>query len=150
LKRIAELGGYFVESYSPSPLVGYPGALAVNFAAERGNWPTILGKVERAAVDAGGDGRMGTWAYPFDYVSSAALAEFGKRVVEGTARLDNIKDLIDCYAKYTPGAKWNAGYRTDARSEKIVLLYQDTYILGRGYMNTTDIEVPEKYIGIGR
>jgi hypothetical protein len=27
--------------------------------------------------------------------------------------------------------------------------YQDTYILGKGYMGTTGIEIPEKYLMIG-
>ena len=29
-----------------------------------------------------------------------------------------------------------------------MLVYEDTYILGKGYMGTTSIEVPEKYMKI--
>ena len=154
LKRVAELGGYFIEADLPSPLMGYPGALGIDLSAEKGDWPAILKKVESAVVDAGGKERMGTWAYSYGYTTSAALAEFGKRIVEGTAKLDSLKDLVECYNKYTPGAKWNAGYYTDAgtgvRNRKFGLVHQDTYIFGKGYMGMTDVEVPEKYFSISK
>ena len=154
LKRIAELGGYFVEADSPSPLMGYPGALGVDLAGEKGDWPAILKKVEETVEKAGGAGRMGTWAYSFGYTNSAAMAEFGKRIVEGRARLDSMKDLIACYDDLTPGAKWNASYYTDAgtgvSNKKMVLVRQDTYVFGKGYLGVADVEVPEKYFQISR
>ncbi|MBQ7263385.1 MAG: DUF3798 domain-containing protein, partial [Synergistaceae bacterium] len=154
LKRIAELGAIFIEPDVPSPLMGYPGAFGIDLSGEQGDWPAILKKVEDAVVAAGGGGRMGTWAYSFGYTNSAALAEFGKRVVEGSAKLDSLEDLIACYGAYTPGASWNANYYVDAgtgvRDEKMVLMYQDTYVLGKGYMGTTKVDVPEKYYDIKR
>ena len=154
LKRIAELGGYFIEADIPSPLMGYPGAFGIDFAKEKGDWPAILKKLEDAVVAAGGGGRMGTWAFSMGYTHTAALAEFGKRVVEGQAKLDSLKDLIACYNDITPGATWNASYFVDAgtgvRNKKMVLLYQDTYMLGRGFMGTTSVEVPEKYYSVNK
>ena len=154
LKRIAELGGYFVEADSPSPLMGYPGALGVDLAREKGDWPAILKKVEEAVVKAGGGERMGTWVYSYGYTTSAAMAEFGKRIVEGRAKLDSMKDLIACYDDLTPGAKWNASYYTDAgtgvSNRKMVLVRQDTYVFGKGYLGVADVEVPEKYFQIAR
>ena len=154
LKRIAELGGYFVEADSPSPLMGYPGALGVDLAQEKGDWPAILKKVEEAVVKAGGGERMGTWVYSYGYTTSAAMAEFGKRIVEGKAKLDSMKDLIACYDDLTPGAKWNASYYTDAgtgvSNKKMVLVRQDTYVFGKGYLGVADVEVPEKYFQIAR
>lgn len=154
LKRIAELGGYFVEADSPSPLMGYPGALGVDLAQEKGDWPAILKKVEEAVVKAGGGERMGTWVYSYGYTTSAAMAEFGKRIVEGKAKLDSMKDLIACYDDLTPGAKWNASYYTDAgtgvSNRKMVLVRQDTYVFGKGPLGVADVEVPEKYFQIAR
>lgn len=154
LKRIAELGGYFVEADSPSPLMGYPGALGVDLAQEKGDWPAILKKVEEAVVKAGGGERMGTWVYSYGYTTSAAMAEFGKRIVEGKAKLESMKDLIACYDDLTPGAKWNASYYTDAgtgvSNKKMVLVRQDTYVFGKGYLGVADVEVPEKYFQISR
>ena len=152
LKRIAELGGYFVEADLPSPLMGYPGALGIDLSQEKGDWPAILKKVEEAVEKAGGKGRMGTWAYSYGYTSSAALAEYGKRIVEGKAKSGNLKDLIACYNEFTPGAKWNASYYTDAgtgvRNKKMVMVRKDTYVLGKGYLGVADVEVPEKYFKI--
>ena len=154
LKRIAELGGYFIEADIPSPLMGYPGAFGIDFAKEKGDWPAILKKLEDAVVAAGGGGRMGTWAFSLGYTHTAALTEFGKRVVEGQAKLDSLKDLIACYNDVTPGATWNASYFVDAwtgvRNKKMVLLYQDTYMLGKGFMGTTSVEVPEKYYNVSK
>ena len=154
LKRIAELGGVFVEASLPSPVMGYPGALGIDLSKEKGDWGAIMKKVEEAIVSSGGAGRMGTWAYSYGYTNSAALAEFGKRIVEGKANVDSMKDLIACYNEFTPGAGWNASYYTDAgtgvRNRKMVMVYQDTYIFGKGYLGLTDEEVPEKYYGIKR
>ena len=65
-----------------------------------------------------------TCALPISH--SAGLGEFGKRIVEGKAKLDNMKDLIACYNEVSPGSTWNAGYYTDAgtgvRNRKYVLL----------------------------
>ena len=154
LKRIAELGGCFIEADIPSPLMGYPGALGIDLSKEKGDWPAILKKIEKAVVEAGGGGRMGTWAYSYGYTNSAALVEFAKRVVEGKAKLDSLKDLLACYDEFTPGAKWNGSYYTDAgtgvRNRKMALVYQDTYVLGKGYLGIADVEVPEKYYSISK
>ena len=154
LKRIAEQGGYFVEADLPSPLMGYPGALGIDLSQERGNWPAILKKVEEAVEKAGGKGRMGTWAFSYGYTTTVALAEFGKRVVEGNAKADNMGDLIGCFNAFTPGAKWNASYYTDAgtgvSNKKMVMVRQDTYVLGKGYLGVADVEAPEKYFKVTR
>ena len=154
LKRIAELGGYFVEADLPSPLMGYPGALGIDLSQERGDWPAILKKVEEAVDKAGGKGRMGTWAFSYGYTTTAALAEFGRRVVEEKAKVDSLKDLVACYGEFTPGAKWSANYYTDAgtdiRNRKMVMVRQDTYVLGKGYLGVADVEVPEAYFKVTR
>lgn len=152
LKRVAELGGFFVEADLPSPLMGYPGALGIDLSKEAGNWPAILKKVEDAVIAAGGAKRMGTWAYSYGYTTTAGLGEFAKRIIEGVAKLDNFKDLMDSYMKFTPGAEWNGSYYVDmATGEKKmnhVLLYQDTYVFGLGYLGMTKETVPEKYFNI--
>ncbi|HDP76742.1 MAG TPA: DUF3798 domain-containing protein [Mesotoga infera] len=150
LKRVAELGGYFIEADLPSPLMGYPGALGVSFTEEEtGNWPAILAKVEEAVVDKGGAGRMGTWAYSLGYTTTAALAEHAKNVIEGKCEVDDFDAIMAAFAEYTPGAAWNGSYYVDAdgiEQENYLLIYQDTYIFGKGYMGITEIEVPEKFL----
>ena len=152
LKRIAELGGFFVEADLPSPLMGYPGALGIDLSKEAGNWPAILKKVEDAVIAAGGAKRMGTWAYSYGYTTTAGLGEFAKRIIEGVAKLDSFKDLLDAYMKFTPGAEWNGSYYIDMatgeQKKNHVLLYQDTYVFGLGYLGMTKEIVPEKYFKI--
>jgi hypothetical protein len=151
LKRVAELGAIFIEPDLPSPIMGYPGAFGIDLTAEAGDWAAILKKVEEVVVAEGGSGRMGTWAYSYNFTSTEALAEFGKRVAEGTASIDSFDDLMECYSKYTPGAEWNGSYYIDAAGvEKTnhVMLYQDTYVFGTGYLGMTDEEVPAKYLEI--
>jgi hypothetical protein len=152
LVQVAKNGALFVEPDLPSPLMGYPGAFGIDLQNEAGDWPAILKKVESAVTEAGGSGRMGTWAFSYGWSTTCALAEFGKNIVEGTAKLEDLDGLWAAYAKFTPGANWNgSAYKdpnTGASSDNIILVYQDTYVFGRGYMNVTSLEIPEKYLSI--
>lgn len=148
LKRVAELGAIFVEPDLPSPIMGYPGAFGIDLKDEAGDWPAILAAVEKVVVARGGGGRMGTWAYSFNYTTTAALSELAYRTLQGTASLDSFDDLMDCFQKYTPGAAWNGSYYSDVEGNEInnyILIYQDTYVFGRGYLGQTDEVVPAKY-----
>ncbi len=153
LKQLLAYGGYFVEADLPSPLMGYPGALGLDLSKEAGDFPAILKAVEAAVVAKGGAGRFGTWAYSYGYTVTAGLGEFAKRVVEGKAKKDSMKDVFDALEKYTPGAKWNGAYYTDlntgVRARNQILVYMDTYIFGKGYLPTTQQKVPDKYYTIG-
>ncbi|MGL4628742.1 MAG: DUF3798 domain-containing protein [Cetobacterium sp.] len=152
LKRVAELGGYFVEADLPSPTMGYPGALGIQFSEdEKGNWPKILEKVEKSVADKGAAGRMGTWAYSYNFSVTLSLVDLAKEVIEGKAEIDNFDALKSVLDKNTPGAEWNGSNYVDVRGvekENFYLLYQDTYVLGKGYLKMTELEVPEKYFSI--
>ncbi len=152
LKQIAKYGGIFVEPDLPSPLMGYPGALGIDLKDEAGDFPAIMKTVEQAVIDAGGKGRMGTWSYSFGWSTVCALAEYGKRITEGEAKLYRLKDLWACYDKYTPGAQWMGSeyfdVATQVKMRNFLLVYQDTYVFGNGYMGITQVQVPEKYMTI--
>jgi hypothetical protein len=142
----------FVEADLPSPLMGYPGALGIDLTAETGNFPAILKKVEEAVVAKGGAGKFGTWAFSYGFTVSAGLGEFAKRILDGQAAVNNLNDLYAALGEFTPGARWNGGYYVDAntgvRARNQILIYMDTYIMGKGYLPTTEQTVPEKYYGI--
>lgn len=75
LKKITELGGYYVQT--DSPLQGYAGALGIDLSKEKGDWKAILAKIEKAVVAKGGKGRLATWPIPLATASpppSAKLA----------------------------------------------------------------------------
>lgn len=149
VKQVAKYGAIFVEADLPSPTMGYPGALGVEFEeSDKGDWLKILKKVEDKVIEAGGAGRMGTWAYSVSYSCLAALGEHAKRVIEGKSELLDKGDIMDAFSKYTPGAVWNSSYYVDAddiERKNFFLVYQDTYIFGRGYLNMASVIVPEKY-----
>jgi hypothetical protein len=152
LKQLFTYGGMFVEADLPSPLMGYPGALGIDLSAEAGDFPAILKKVENAVVAKGGAGKFGTWAFSYCFTASAGLGEFAKRILDGKAKADSMQDLYSALGEFTPGAKWNGGYYIDAntgvRAKNQVLIYMDTYIMGKGFLPTTAQKVPEKYYNI--
>ena len=153
IKRVAESkAGVFPESDFPSPLMGYPGALGLSLTAEKGNFPAIVKKINDALVAKGAGGRLGTWSYSCGFSFVEGLAELGKRVVEGKAKVTNSKDIFAALGKYTPGAKWNGTFYTDlstgAKSKNMMLVYMDTYVFGKGYLRTTDLKIPGKYYTI--
>jgi hypothetical protein len=96
---------------------------------------------------------MGTWVYSVGFIQTAGMTEFGRLIAEGGAKITDTKTLLECYGKFSPGARWNGAYFMDAVTAKPVrnyfLIYQDTYIFGRGYMGMTGVEIPEKYLLIG-
>lgn len=147
LKKITELGGYYVQT--DSPLQGYAGALGIDLSKEKGDWKAILAKIEKAVVAKGGKGRLATWAYPSGYCITAALGEIGKRVVEKRAKLNRQADVMKAFAVFSPGMTWNSSAYTDAatgvKMKNFLLIYQDTYVFGRGPLGMDKIKVPEKY-----
>ena len=154
LKQLLTYGGYFIEADLPSPLMGYPGALGIDLTEAGGDFEKILAAVEAAVVEQGGAGRFGTWAFSYGYTVSAGLAQHAYNVITGVSELDEIDDISEAYAVFSPGANWNGSSYTNAetgvKSENIFLVYQDTYIMGDPghYMGSTEIEVPEKYFTV--
>ena len=152
LKKVAELGAIFVEPDLPSPIMGYPGAFGIDLKAEAGNWPAILKKVEKVVIAKGGAKRMGTWAFSYGYTAAEGLVEYGKQVVEGTMKKDNLTDVIKAFSIYTPGAEWNGSLYLDRVSgseiKNHVMVYQDTYVFGQGYLGNSKEVVPAKYKAI--
>lgn len=152
IRQVIEYGGIFVEASLPSPLLGYPGALGIDLKNEQGDFPAIMKKVEEVVVAKGGGGRMGTWSYSFPYSSSVGLVQHAINVIDGKSKMTNLKDIFNAFGKYTPGAKWAGSYYVDGstgvKMNNFVLLLQDTYIFGKGYIHSADIDVPEKFLKI--
>ena len=153
LKQIAAHGGCFIEADLPSPTMGYPGALGIEFTDdEKGNWPKILEKVEKAVVDAGGSARMGTWAYSYNFSGIEGLTDLAVKSIESGDRDFTLDKVLASLDTATPGSKWNGSLMKNNNGVDIpnsFFVYQDTYIFGKGYMGITSVEVPEKYGKIG-
>lgn len=150
LRGIASGGAIFVEQDLPSPIMGYPGAFSVDLSGEAGDWPAINKKVEDVVVEKGGSGRMGTWAYSLGYSTTIGAVDLVIDVLDGKKELTNIDDIKSAIGNYTEGANWMGSYYVDrASGEEMtnhVLVSQDTYVYGKGYLGMDKVEVPEKYL----
>ena len=153
IKQIAAYGGIFVEAELPSPTMGYPGALGVEFTDdEKGNWSKILEKVEKSVIAAGGSGRMGTWTYSYSFAGVIGLTDLAIKSIESGDRDFTLDKLLASLDTATPGSKWNGSLMKDNKGVEVhnaFFVYQDTYIFGKGYMGTATVEIPEKYNNIG-
>ena len=157
LKRLTEdKGGYFIEADLPSPLMGYPGALGIDLADVSGDFPAILKRVEDTVIAKGAGGRMGTWTYSYGFTNSLGLGELAiKYAKEGVTggrsfrRHFKKEDVFAAYNAATPGSTWSGGYYVDVATGKEkknhVLVFEDLYIFGKGYMHMTEVPVPDKY-----
>lgn len=149
LKQLLAYGGYFIEADLPSPLMGYPGALGLDLSAEAGDFAAIVKKVESSIVAKGGSGRFGTWAFSYGYTVTAALTQHAINIVEGNSELLKLSDIMKAFGQFTPGAQWNGSAYTDVatgvRAKNHILIYQDTYMMGKGFMGTPEVVVPDKY-----
>ena len=148
IKRIVDnKAGYYSFGDMPSPIKGFPGALNVDLTAEKGNWPAIVNKIEKAAVEKGVGGRLGTWKYSVAFMHGLGLGEFAKRVVEGEAKITSGKDLVAAYEAYTPGTKWNIDTYVEAATQRrlrnFFTIWQAPYVLGSGYVDLSDVTVPD-------
>ena len=59
------------------------------------------------------------------------------------------EDVFAAYNAATPGSTWSGGYYVDVATGKEkknhVLVFEDLYIFGKGYMHMTEVPVPDKY-----
>lgn len=149
IKGILENGGYFIEADLPSPTMGYPEALGLEIIRkDKENWPVLLSKIEKEVIEKGGTGRMGTWAYAYKFTSALALTDHVKNVIDKKAKINDLNAIMEEYKKNTPGASWNGSKLKDSKGnimENFIMVYQDTYIFGKGYLNMTNVTVPEKF-----
>ncbi|MDR1081553.1 MAG: DUF3798 domain-containing protein [Deltaproteobacteria bacterium] len=149
---ISDSSGFFIEADIPSAVMGFPEALGVDVAPLMGQWPELLKTVEDAVTARGAGGRLGTWAYPLGFTQSAGLIEFGKLLAEGRSQIYDVGAIIESLGLFSPGAHWAGTFLNDPVTGNMVrnylLVYQDTYVFGKGYIATTKVDVPEKYFSI--
>ncbi|EJP19811.1 PF12683 family protein [Peptostreptococcaceae bacterium AS15] len=150
LRGIAAGGAIFVEQDLPSPIMGYPGAFSIDLKDVAGDWQAINKKVEEKVVAVGGKDRMGSWAYSLGYSEVLGAVDLAKDVLDGKKELTKIEDVKSAIAKYTEGANWMGSYYVDRatgkKKENHILVAQDDYVYGKGYLGMDKVEVPEKYL----
>lgn len=149
LRGIAAGGALFVEQDLPSPIMGYPGAFSVDLKDVAGDWPAINKRVEEKVIEKGGKDRMGTWAYSLGYSTTLGAVDLAIDAIEGKKDLTKLEDVVSALGAHTEGAKWMANYYVDRgtgeEKKNHILVSQDTYVYGKGYLGMDKVEVPEKY-----
>jgi hypothetical protein len=150
LKQIAAYGGLYVQT--DSPLQGYAGAFGIDLSKEKGDWKAILAKIEKTVVAKGASGRLVTWPYPSGYCVVAGLGEYAKNVIQNKAKLGNAADIMKALATFSPGVDWNStaysDISTQVRMRNFLLVYQDSYVFGKGAMGMDQVTIPRKYFTI--
>lgn len=152
LRGVAAGGAIFVEQDLPSPIMGYPKAFSVDIKDMAGDWQAINSAVEKAVIEKGGDKRMGTWAYSLGYSVTLGALDHIMEVLKGNSEITDRDKLIAAIESHTEGAKWMAENYVDRASgetkDNHILVSQDTYVYGRGYLGMDKVEVPEKYLNL--
>jgi hypothetical protein len=142
-------GGIFLGNDRSSSLLGYPEVFGLDSSKDGGDFPGAMKKLEAAVVKAGGSGRFSARTYPEGFGWTAALGELARRVVDGKAKKDEIRDFSDCLGKYAPGVAWRVSYYVDpvtgVRAKNHILVDEDAYVFGKGPLGSSRIEVPNKY-----
>jgi len=152
LRGVAAGGAIFVEPDLPSPIMGYPGAFSVKLDDIAGDWEKILDRVEDEVVEAGGSGRMGTWAYSLGYTSTIGMVDFVDQVLHGKQDITDQDGVTEVLGTYTDGSNWMGSKMVDRASgetlDNFVLIAQDTYVFGKGYLGMDEVEVDDKYLNL--
>ena len=151
IQGVVEHGGYFVEADESSPTLGYPEVLGVDPTPMGSDWPKLLEALSEAAVAKGAGGRLGTWTASLHYAHLTSLVEIGRLAATGAGSVHDDALLARLYADSSPTAPWKMETYADAAFElihNVRLAYQDTYVLGRGYLGADKVEIDPKYKAI--
>jgi hypothetical protein len=121
-------------------------ALGVDLSPALGDAAKEKRILETAAKAAGMSGRLGLWDASYSRASAAGLAEYAARLASGKARKDDQGDLAASLDARSGGSAWilrpYADPETGVKSANRVLLSQDIYVLGRGYLQNALVNVP--------
>lgn len=152
LKQVIDNGAIYAENDTPTPLIGFAAALSLDLKDVAGDFPAITKRIEEAVVAKGDGGRVAVAPFSFSYCNSAALGEFAKSVIDGNAKIDDTKALIEAFNTLTPGGNWITTNYKDVKTGEVkknyLLVLEDSYVFGKGYTGSTNTPVPEKYLNI--
>jgi hypothetical protein len=145
-------GGIVVDAAGAATRASYAAALGLALSSAKGDPKKELRLLEDAVGSVGERGRLGLWEAGYSESSARGLGEFAMRVCRGESRKDEVKDLVSALDSRSSGAGWLADYDIDpgtgVRSANRVLLRQDVYVLGKGYLQSALQAVPAKYLAM--
>jgi hypothetical protein len=145
-------GGIVAEAAGETTRAACAQALGIDLSEAKGDPLKERRLLEKAAIGLGMSGRLGLWDSGYAEESTRGLGEFAMRVCSGAARKDELKGLVAALDARSGGAAWLADYDVDpdtgVKSSNRVLLRQDVYVLGKGYLQSALQAVPSKYLAL--
>jgi len=145
--------GIVAEAAGEATRAAYAEALGVDLTEAKGDAVKEKRLLENAAEALGMRGRLGLWDSGYGEASLRGLGEFAMRVGAGTARKDDLKALLSALDARSGGAAWLADYDVDpdtgVKSANHVLVRQDIYVLGSGYLQSALQSTPTEYFSLG-
>jgi hypothetical protein len=143
-------GGMVVDAAGSATTEAYAEALGVDLSGAKGDAKKERALIEGAAAAVGMKGRLGLWDLSIDEAIVPGLAEYAIRAIKGSAAKAQPKDLAA--ALDAGGSLWLAEYDVDpstgVKSANRVLLRQDVYVLGKGYLQSALQQTPGKFLRI--
>jgi hypothetical protein len=142
---IRDRRAFVIEEDIPSISEGLCVALGLDPASR---WQADAYKaVEKAAIALGAAGRFGAWIRGWGETAIDAAVAHLAAVFDGKARVDSIDSVASALASTNQGSVWRVGYYPDAFSgvdaRSHLLVYQDPYVFGRGFLSLTKYETPK-------
>lgn len=143
-------GGILIDAGGAATVQAYAEALGVDLSLAKGDAKKERRLVEAALDSVGMKGKLCSWDLAYGRGSASGLGEFAMRVARGEAKKDEINDLRAALDARSGGAAWMAEYDVDAvtgvKSLNRVLVRQDLYALGSGYLQSALQPIPPKYL----
>lgn len=117
IRAVLQTKTIFPEQCCPSPLHGYPGALAIEIREEeKGNIPLIIQKIKEKIAAEGASGRFATWAAPINMVFVQAGIELALERLNKSLdfkNLEAVNTVLDKTAGVKTTLKW---YETEKKT----------------------------------
>jgi hypothetical protein len=146
-------GGIVAEAAGEATRTAWAKALGVDFSEAKGDPLKERRLLERAAESLGLEGRLGLWDSGYGEASVRGLGEFAMRASSGAARKDDLKVFASALDARSGGAAWIADYAVDpdsgVKSANHLLIRQDVYVLGRGYLQSALQSAPPELLALG-
>jgi hypothetical protein len=146
-------GAILADSAGAATRAAYAAALGLDLSPAKGDAKRERSLIEASLMLVGGRGRFGLWEADYGCASVEGLGEFASEVALGTATKDDLKALVKALDSRSSDSAWLAAYDTDpdtgVAASNHILLRQDIYVLGSGYLQSALQLVPSKYLRIG-
>jgi hypothetical protein len=147
--------GLLVDAAGELTRAFYARALGLDLSAAEGDAKKEQKLLETAVASAGMKGRLCLWEAGYDEASVRGMGEYAVRLAKGGARKGELKDFLACLDARSKedgvqGAAWLGSYDVDpstgVKSANRVLLRQDYYAIGSGWLQSALQTVPSKYL----